>query len=94
MFRVLGIGSSIRKASRHQNLLRFAQKYPPTGVAVDLADLASLPLFNSDYFLRSSPPIFPSTRTFGRLPYTVEKFHQQLRDADAVLFAAAEFPVG
>jgi chromate reductase len=74
---ILGIAGSLRRASYNRALLRAAQQLVPAHVALDLFDLAEIPLFNQDE--EEKPP-----------PAVVE-FKTRIRAADAVLFATPEY---
>jgi chromate reductase, NAD(P)H dehydrogenase (quinone) len=79
--RVLGIGGSLRKGSYNRALLRAAGDLAPTRMNVrifDNATLASIPLFNED------------VRQQGE-PEPVRILKQEIRQADALLFAIPEY---
>ena len=74
---ILGIAGSLRRASYNRALLRAAQQLVPAHVALDLFDLADVPLFNQDE--EQKPPA------------AVVEFKARIRAADAVLFATPEY---
>jgi len=75
--RILGISGSSRRGSFNTALLKEAGTMLPDGVALEVFDVSSFPLFSED--LESSPP-----------PKVVE-FKKKVKEADAVLFATPEF---
>ncbi len=78
---VLGIGGSLRKGSYNRALLRAAQELAPEEMEIrifDNATLAAIPLFNED------------VRQQGE-PEAVQIFKQEIRRADALLFAIPEY---
>ena len=74
---ILGIAGSLRRGSYNRALLRAAQQLVPAHVALDLFDLADIPLFNQDE--EQKPPA------------AVVEFKARIRAADAVLFATPEY---
>ncbi|MEO7003488.1 MAG: NADPH-dependent FMN reductase [Ktedonobacterales bacterium] len=77
-FHIVGISGSLRTASYNTGLLRAAQEVTPTGVTVEIADISRLPLYNEDLNVEGGPQ-------------PVRDFKAQLRTADALLFAVAEY---
>lgn len=76
---VLGICGSLRQASYNAAALRVAQALAPdAGMSITVADISSLPLYNEDL------------RTAG-FPAAVERFREQIRAADALLFVTPEY---
>ena len=76
---VFGICGSLRQASYNAAALRVAQALAPdAGMRITIADIADLPLYNEDL------------RTDG-FPATVERFREQIRAADALLFVTPEY---
>lgn len=76
---VLGICGSLRQASYNAAALRVAQALAPdAGMGITIADIADLPLYNEDL------------RTEG-FPAAVERFREQIRAADALLFVTPEY---
>lgn len=73
---VLGICGSLRKQSRNQGLLRFAQKNAPTSMHIELADLTAVPFFSSDIVEK---------------PDSVKILLDQLKNADALILACPEY---
>lgn len=74
---VLGISGSLRKASYNTALLRAAAELLPTGMTLEILDLAPLPLFNQD--------------TEKPFPEAVVEFRTRLEQADALLIATPEY---
>jgi chromate reductase len=79
--RILGISGSLRKASYNSATLRVAQASAPEGVAIDIFDLAPIPLYNTD------------VQTAG-FPTVVQEFGDKIRAADAVLMVTPEYNYG
>lgn len=80
---ILGINGSLRSGSFNRALLTNAQELAPAGVQLDICDLHDLPFFNADVeaeYLREN-----------RLPTAVTHFRDQLRAADALIFASPEY---
>ncbi|MGA9469650.1 MAG: NADPH-dependent FMN reductase, partial [Candidatus Macondimonas sp.] len=76
---VLGICGSLRQASYNAAALRVAQALAPdAGMGITIADIADLPLYNEDL------------RAEG-FPAAVERFREQIRAADALLFVTPEY---
>jgi len=75
---VLGICGSLRKGSFNAALLRLADELKPSGMTLKIADIGSIPLYNED------------VRAQG-FPQPVETFRQQIKAADALLFACPEY---
>lgn len=76
--RILGIPGSLRKGSFNTGLLLAAQEMAPAGVAVEVADIADIPLYNDD-----------SNKDGG--PASVHRLKERARTADALLFAVPEY---
>ena len=74
---ILGIAGSLRRGSYNRALLRAAQQLVPAHVALDLFDLADIPLFNQDEEGKPPPPVV--------------ELKARIRAADAVLFATPEY---
>src|ERR1700686_3470048 len=75
---ILGISGSLRKGSFNTAALRSARDLAPEGVAIETADLTEIPLYNEDVRAQGYPP-------------AVERFREQIRAADALLFATPEY---
>jgi len=75
---VLGICGSLRKASFNAAALRTAIELKPAGMAVTVADISQIPLYDEDI------------RAQG-FPAPVETLRQQIKAADALLFACPEY---
>lgn len=75
---VLGICGSLRKGSFNRAALNTAIELAPPGMEATLADIASIPLYDED------------VRAQG-FPTSAETLRQQIRAADALLFACPEY---
>jgi chromate reductase, NAD(P)H dehydrogenase (quinone) len=75
---VLGICGSLRKASFNAALMRIADELKPAGMTIVHADISQIPLYNEDVRAQGFPP-------------PVEKLRQQIKAADALLFACPEY---
>jgi chromate reductase, NAD(P)H dehydrogenase (quinone) len=75
---VLGICGSLRAGSYNMAALRTAIELKPAGMAVEVADISTLPLYNED------------VRAQG-FPAAVETLRRQIAAADALLFACPEY---
>jgi NAD(P)H-dependent FMN reductase len=83
--RILGLGGSLRKASRNRALLDEAAALAPAGTELDLSQLGvvgSLPLFNQDILERDG------------FPAGVAELKDALREADGLLIATPEYNWG
>ena len=76
--KVLGISGSLRKGSYNTMALRAAQKLAPQGMAIEIADISRIPMYNDD------------VRAAGE-PAEVAALKAQIRAADAVLLVTPEF---
>jgi len=85
VIRILGIPGSIRKASTNLGLLRAAGQLlaDTPGVEFAIADISHLPLYNSDLETQAGGAI--------AFPEAVTAFREQVANADAILFATAEY---
>jgi chromate reductase, NAD(P)H dehydrogenase (quinone) len=77
-FHILGLSGSLRKASYNSAALRAAQELAPDSVAITLADLSAIPLYNDDVREQGLPP-------------SVVSLAEQIATADAVLIATPEY---
>jgi chromate reductase len=75
---ILGISGSLRRGSFNTAALRAARELAPPDIAIEFADLSEIPLYNDDVRALGYPP-------------AVERFREQIRAADALLFATAEY---
>jgi chromate reductase len=75
---VLGICGSLRKASFNRAALNTAIELAPPGMQVTVADIASFPPYDEDVRALGFPP-------------PVETLRQQIKAADALLFACPEY---
>lgn len=79
--RVLGIAGSLRAGSYNRALLRAAQEEAPSGMEIQLYDIASIPFYNADVEARGDPE-------------PVAAFKAAIRAADALLIATPEYNHG
>ena len=75
---VLGICGSLRKASFNMAALKTAVELKPPRMEVTIADISQIPLYNEDVRAQGFPP-------------PVETLRQQIKAADALLFACPEY---
>ena len=75
---VLAICGSLRTGSYNLAALRTAIELKPPGMTIATADIGSIPLYNEDVRAQGFPP-------------PVEKLRQQIKEADALLFATPEY---
>ena len=75
---VLGVSGSLRRASWNTGLLHAAGELLPEGMALEIADLADIPLYNQDH----DGPIAPEA---------VKHLKARIRAADALLIATPEY---
>ena len=78
-FKILAISGSLRKKSHNTAALRAAQEVAPEGVAIEIADIADLPMYNEDL------------RHEGSFPAPAEALREKVRGADAILIACPEY---
>src|SRR5579863_5503842 len=75
---VLGICGSLRRGSYNMMALRTAIALKPAGMNVTVADISQIPLYDEDVRAQGFPP-------------SVETLRQQIKAADALLFACPEY---
>jgi chromate reductase len=75
---IAAFAGSLRTTSYNRGLLRAAAELAPVDVAIEILDLAAIPLFNQDL-----------ERT--GLPETVANLRKRVRDADGLLIATPEY---
>ncbi len=75
---VVGISGSLRSASFNTGLLRAAAGVLPPGMALEVADISQVPLYNGDVEARG-------------FPEAVLRLKERIREADALLFAVPEY---
>jgi chromate reductase len=75
---VLGICGSLRKGSFNRAALNTAIELRPPEMTVTVADISQIPLYDEDIRAQGFPP-------------PVETFRQQIKAADALLFACPEY---
>lgn len=76
--KVLGVSGSLRKGSYNTATLRTACELVPSGLTIELADISQFPLYNEDVRQQGFPP-------------PVQKFRDQIKAADALLFVTPEY---
>ena len=76
--KVLGICGSLRKASLNMAALRACRELLPEAMALEIADIGELPMYNQDVFDQG-------------LPAPVKRFREQVAAADALLIASPEY---
>ncbi|MEO9189405.1 MAG: NADPH-dependent FMN reductase [Acetobacteraceae bacterium] len=76
--RIVGISGSLRKGSFNSAALRAAQELAPKGMTIDIADIASVPLYNEDVRAQGFPAV-------------VEDLRRRVKEADGVLLASPEY---
>jgi len=74
--RILGVSGSIRTGSYNTALLEEAKTMLPAKATLIIADISNLPIYNQDLEMRP--------------PEAVRAFKENVRDADALLFATPE----
>ena len=77
-YNILAISGSLRKASFNTLTVKAYQKLAPEGIAIELADISQIPLYNED--LRSDGD-----------PESVNTLVEQIAKADGVLFVTPEY---
>jgi len=75
---VLGICGSLRKGSFNRAALTTAIELKPAGMDVTVADISQIPLYDEDVRAQGFPP-------------PVETLRQEIKAADALLFACPEY---
>ena len=76
--RILGIAGSLRRGSFNAATLRAAQESAPSGVTIDIFDIAPIPLYNED------------VRQQG-FPAPVEDLRARIKSADGLLIVTPEY---
>lgn len=75
---IAGIAGSLRAGSANKGLLREARKLLPSGMSLEILDIADIPLFNEDVRLQG-------------LPDSVAALKESIARADGLLFAVSEY---
>ncbi len=75
---VLGISGSLRKKSFNSAALRAAQQIAPEGIAINIFDIAPIPLYNEDVYEKG-------------FPEAVTNLRNQIKIADAILIVTPEY---
>jgi chromate reductase, NAD(P)H dehydrogenase (quinone) len=76
--KVLGIAGSLRTGSYNKAALRAAVELKPSGIEIEIFDIATIPVYNEDVREQGFPPI-------------VEQFRDKIRGADALLMVTPEY---
>ena len=76
--KVLAVAGSLRAGSFNKATLREAVKLAPKDMEIEVFDIADFPLYNEDVRQKGFPP-------------SVERFREQIRAADALLFVTPEY---
>lgn len=76
--KVLGICGSLRKASLNMAALRACGELLPPGMALEIASIADLPMFNQDVL-------------DAGMPAPVKRLREQIAAADGLLIASPEY---
>lgn len=77
--RVLAIAGSLRRASWNRRLLEAARDLAPAGVAIEIFELASVPMYDGDL------------DTDAARPEAVEALKRAIAESDALLIATPEY---
>ena len=77
--RILGISGALRRASTNTGLLHALKELAPPRVALDIAPLHGIPLYDGD-----------AEEAHGK-PEAVAALDRRIRDADGVVFACPEY---
>src|SRR5438445_2007784 len=75
---ILGICGSLRKASFNMAALRACQEMMPQGMAMKIATIGDIPMFNQDVF-------------DAGLPESAKRLRTEVTEADGVLIASPEY---
>jgi chromate reductase len=75
---ILGIPGSLRRHSFNRGLLQVAREVVPDGMALEIAELTDIPLYNADVEAEGYPP-------------GVVAFRARIAAADALLIATPEY---
>jgi chromate reductase len=76
--KVIGIAGSLRTGSYNRALLRAAKALAPAGMEIEIAEIASFPLFNEDLEAKGTP-------------LEVLELKRRIAEADALLIATPEY---
>jgi chromate reductase len=76
--KVLALSGSLRKASINTMLLHAAREIAPTGMSIEIYDLAPIPMYNDDVRVAGYPAV-------------VQDFRAKIAASDAILFASPEY---
>lgn len=75
---ILGISGSLRRGSYNTAALRAAKELAPTGMTIDIFDIAPIPFYNEDVKAEGFPP-------------PVAELRQRVKEADGVLLVTPEY---
>src|SRR5262245_65356032 len=78
---VLAFAGSLRRGSYNRALVRAAQEVAPPGMAIEIFEIAGIPLYNGDVEAAGDPE-------------PVARFKQAIRAADGLLIATPEYNHG
>ncbi len=94
--KLLGLFSSLKYNSCNAGLLKYIKHNIiknqsntisllncGANISMDIADISTLPLYNSDYYKNSA-----------LLPLSIIEYQLLLRNCDAIIFSSSEFPLG
>jgi chromate reductase len=76
--RILAVAGSLRRGSFNAAALRAARELAPTGMTIEIFDLAPIPMYNDDVRLEGYPP-------------PVADFRARIKAADGLLLATPEY---
>jgi chromate reductase len=76
--RILGIAGSLRRGSFNAATLRTARELAPSGMAIEIFDIAPIPVYNEDVRQQGFPP-------------PVEDLRARIRSADGLLIVTPEY---
>lgn len=76
--KVLALSGSLRKGSFNTLAIHAAKELAPPGMAIELYDLAPMPMYNDDVRVAGYPPV-------------VQAFRSAIAASDAILFASPEY---
>lgn len=79
--RIVGFAGSLRQASLNRSLLRAAVELAPPTLAIEVHDLAGIPVFDEDVERQGPPP-------------AVTELQEAVRSADGILIATPEYNNG
>ncbi|MCL5404290.1 MAG: NAD(P)H-dependent oxidoreductase [Candidatus Marsarchaeota archaeon] len=75
--KIAAFAGSLRRDSYNKALVNTAKRVAPENVEVEILDISQIPLYNQD--------------EEAKMPESVKKFKQKIKEADAVLIATPEY---